>query len=477
MTEGPGLVAAGDIAGDVPGADLPTVVLAGRPNVGKSTLVNRLVGRRVAVVEERPGVTRDRLELVAAWRGQAFRVVDTGGWLAGGDVLEEKVARQAVQAMKAADLVLVVTDVVVGPTEEDVAVAKLVRRVARRHMLVGNKADNEARGRDAWSLVSLGLGDPVPVSALHGTGTGDLLDLVVDALFDRPARSGGGNASGEDALEQAGTLEQVGVGEATGPEGGVIACPQVAVVGRPNVGKSTLFNRLVGEDRTIVHDMPGTTRDAIDTLVELADGPIRFIDTAGLRRRSGIEDGAGYYAVVRALQALDRADVSILVVDATEGVTHQDQRLAERIGAAGSPVVVVLNKWDVLDPERRPRVLADAADRLGFLGEAPTLKVSARTGLGAHKVVPALRAAIEAYHRRVPTGELNRALRAIQQAHPAPGSRIRYAVQGGVDPPTFTLFATRRLPATYLRYLERSLRERFDLGATPLSIRVRLGGR
>jgi GTP-binding protein len=251
----------------------------------------------------------------------------------------------------------------------------------------------------------------------------------------------------------------------------------VALDGRPNVGKSTLFNRLIGEERSVVHDLPGTTRDAIDTVVETPDGPVTFVDTAGIRRRSKSEEGTEFYAMVRALQAVDRADVALLVIDATVGVTHQDQRLAERIGASGSPVVVVLNKWEIIATDDRPGILAGVADRLAFLGDVPVLKISARTGLGVHKVLPALRRAVEAYHQRIPTGELNRALRVIQQAHPAPGARIRYGVQATAEPPTFTLFCTRRLPAPYLRYVERKLREQFGIGPTPITFRVRVGGR
>ena len=225
----------------------------------------------------------------------------------------------------------------------------------------------------------------------------------------------------------------------------------------------------------MVHDLPGTTRDAVDTLVDTPEGPLRFVDTAGMRRRSRTEEGTEYYAMVRALQALDRADVVLLVVDATEGVTHQDQRLAERIGASGSPVVVVLNKWELVATDDRRQVVDDVEDRLAFLGESPIVKVSAATGLGVHKILPSLATAVEAYHRRIPTSELNRAVRSIQAAHPAPGARIRYAVQGATDPPTFTLFATRRLPAPYLRYVERKLREQFGIGPTPVKFRVRIG--
>ncbi len=398
----------------------------------------------------------------------------------GGDELDAKVARQAEQAVGSADIVIQVVDVAVGITTEDEDIARLLRRRARQVMLVANKVDNEKRETDAWEFVSLGFGDPWMVSALHGRGTGDLLDEIVDRF------KGIDDAS---TSEQAAKISAGGEGDDVfGPEGGEdegrrrrpgsadVECPRVALVGRPNVGKSTLFNRLLGEERSIVHDLPGTTRDAIDTVLDTPEGPIRFVDTAGMRRKSRTEDGTEYFAMVRALAALDLADVVLLVIDATEGVTHQDQRLAERIGASGSPVVVILNKWELVGTEDRPMVLADVEDRLAFLGESPVVKVSARTAMGVHRILPALRAAVEAYHRRIPTGELNRAVRALQVAHPAPGSRIRYAVQGAIDPPTFTIFATRRLNATYLRYVERKLREEFALGPTPIKIRVRLRG-
>ena len=445
------------------GTDRPLVVIAGRPNVGKSTLVNRFVGRRAAVVQEKPGVTRDRLELDAEWNGRPFVVVDTGGWLGRGDSLDAKVTDQAERAVAAADLVLLVVDAAVGVTTEDDEVARVLTRSGRPVLLVANKVDNDRREADAWELVSLGLGDPWMVSALHGRGTGDLLDEVVRLLPDRaspPPAVGGSRARRRGRTDD------------TGPE---VDATRVAIVGRPNVGKSTLFNRMLGEERSVVHDLPGTTRDAIDTQIETAEGPIRFIDTAGMRRRSRTEEGTEYYAMVRALQALDHADVVLLVIDATDGVTHQDQRLAERIGASGSPVVVVLNKWELLGAESRRDVVDAVEDRLAFLGESPVVKVSAHSGMGVHKILPALGRTVEAYHHRIPTGELNRAIRSIQSAHAAPGARIRYAVQGAIDPPTFTLFATRRLPATYLRYVERKLREQFGIGPTPVKFRVRIG--
>ena len=428
----------------------PLVAVVGRPNVGKSTLVNRIVGRREAIVEEEPGVTRDRKILEADWNGRAFLVVDTGGWMAAQDGIGAQVSRQAERAIAEADVVLLVVDATVGVTDEDDRVAGLLRRSQRPALVVANKVDDSGREADAWAFASLGLGDPFLVSALHGRQTGDLLDAVVERLPEAETEA-------EEPLAPA------------QPD-----LPAVSIVGRPNVGKSTLFNRLIGDDRSVVHDVPGTTRDSIDTVVETDEGPIRFVDTAGMRRKSRINAGPEYYSFVRALQSIDRADAALLVIDATEGVTHQDQRLAERVDAAGSPIVIVLNKWETLDAERRAEVMADVGRRLEFLGYAPVLKISALTGKGVHTLVPALGQAIDAYHRRVPTGELNQVVQAAQAAQPAPaGVRVLYATQGATDPPTFTLFANRTLPPTYLRYLERRIREHFDFGPTPLKLRVR----
>lgn len=427
--------------------NLPVVAIVGRPNVGKSTLVNRIVGKRVAIVEERPGVTRDRKELEADWRGRRFMIVDTGGWMAGGDGLDAKVSEQAERAIRAADVVLFVADATVGITEEDDRVAGVLRRAKRPVVVVVNKVDSEHRETDAWDFARLGLGEPLAVSALHGRQVGDLLDEVVNRLppagpDERPA---------EDTSK----------------------VPSIAVVGRPNVGKSTLFNRLIGDDRSVVHDQPGTTRDSIDTVVETPDGPLCFIDTAGMRRKSKIEEGTEYYSLVRALQTVDRADAAMLVIDGTQGVTHQDQRLAERIDAAGSPILIVLNKIDLLDAGARADLAEQVEDRLAFLGYAPVLNISALTGKGVHRLLPAIGEAIEAYHRRVPTRELNEVLQAAQAAQPAAGARVLYATQGATDPPTFTLFTNRNLPAPYLRYLERRIREHFGFGPTPLKLRVR----
>jgi GTP-binding protein len=447
----------------------PLVVVAGRPNVGKSTLVNRIVGHRATVVEERPGVTRDRKELDAEWCGRPFTIVDTGGWLDSDDPLDAKVSAQSERAMAEADLILLVVDVTVGLTDEDLAVARLVRRSGRPVRVVVNKVDSSQREADVWDALSLGLGEPWAVSALHGRGTGDLLDDVVAAL---PAPE----PSEPEAAPDAGDAPDGPVDLVAASAETATGVPRVALVGRPNVGKSTLFNRLVGDTRSVTHDAPGTTRDSVDTVVETPEGTVCFIDTAGMRRKSRTERGTEYFSVLRALDSLDRADIVLLVIDATVGITHQDQRLAERIGAAGCPVVVVLNKWELIDTEERPAILADVGDRLAFLGSAPVLKISALSGLGVHHILPAVAAAEEAYHSRIPTGELNRALTSIQAAHPPVGARIQYAVQGATDPPTFTLFTNGKLQQTYLRYVERGLRERFELGPTPIKIRVRTKG-
>jgi GTP-binding protein len=438
---------------------MPMVVVAGRPNVGKSSLVNRIVGARAAVVEEEEGVTRDRKTLTAEWAGVPFSIMDTGGWLAAGGDLEAKVSAQAERAFAEADVVLMVVDVTTGVTEQDLAAARRIRRAGAPVRLVVNKVDDGAREGAAWEFVALGLGDPFPISALHGRGTGDLLDEVVGLLPVPMDDASGGPDPGEGDAQATGTT------------------PRVAIIGRPNVGKSTLFNKLLGEERSIVHDMPGTTRDAIDTVVETPDGPVCFIDTAGLRRPSKTDRGTEQHATLRALRALERADVAILVIDATVGASHQDQRLAERIGVSGCPAIVVLNKWDQVVVDDRDDVLAGVGDRLAFLGSAPVLKMSALSGKGVHRILPALRDSVAAYHQRVPTGVLNRTVQELQSRQPAPRARIRYVVQGAIDPPTFTLFTNGQLPRTYLRYIERGIRERFDLGATPLKLRVRIGGR
>jgi GTP-binding protein len=387
-------------------------------------------------------------------------LVDTGGWMPGGSELDAKVSRQVEAAVRNADLVIFVVDGSVGVTDDDELMAGWLRKSAATVMLVVNKADNDRREADRWDFLSLGLGDPYPVSALHGRRAGDLLDEVIVRMPSSPLS--------EEYIPNYGLDQEIiPVGEQKPP--------RVALVGRPNVGKSTLFNRLVGEDRAVVHDMPGTTRDSIDTLVETEDGPVVFVDTAGMRRRSRIDDSAEYYSLVRALRAVDGSDIALFVIDATQGITAQDQRLAERIDAAGCPIVIMLNKWELIDDaEERERIDLEVKRKLYFVDDAPVLKVSALTGKGVHKLRPVLQEAILQYHRRIPTRDVNRVIADAQQRQAAGGgARVMYALQGATDPPTFTLFVNRELPHTYLRYLERSIREAFNFGSTPLKLRVR----
>ena len=432
---------------------IATVAIVGRPNVGKSTLLNRIVGRREAIVEERPGVTRDRKEVNASWGGKEFILIDTGGWMAAGDSLDKKVSKQSEKAIFEADAILFVVDSTVGITDDDARIASLLRSRDETVLVVANKVDNKNLESDMWELLSLGLGEPLPVSALHGKGTGDLLELLISLLPPDDVTNELNSEENEADLEK------------------IIG---VTLVGRPNVGKSTLFNRLIGEDRSVVHDRAGTTRDTVDTVVETENGPVRFIDTAGMRRKARIDESTEYYSFVRALRAVDTADVSLLIIDSTEGITHQDQRLAERVDAAGCPVVVLLNKWDLCDAERRQEVLEQVGDRLHFIGESPVIKISALSGRNVGRLWPALAGTVEEYQTRVPTRRVNEVVRAAQSAHPAPGGvRILYATQGATNPPTFTLFSNREVPKTWLRYLERKIREDLNLGSTAIKLRVR----
>mgnify|MGYP001036827902 CR=1 FL=1 len=430
---------------------LPVVVVLGRPNVGKSTLVNRILRRRAAVVEEKPGVTRDRKEFVAEWAGRHFLLVDTGGWSVKGDALVAGIRQQAEAALAGADVVLFVADATIPYTEDDLAVARLVQASGVPVVLAANKADGPGVDLDVGPLWGLGLGEPLPISALHGRGTGDLLDAVVLRLPESE------ESPPEDRL------------------------PTLAILGRPNVGKSTLLNRLLGEERVLVSPQPGTTRDPIDAVVELDGEPFRVWDTAGIRRASRVDEATEFYSVQRARAALAEADVALLVVDATQGVTQQEQRLAEEITGAGAGLIVLLNKWDAADPEDKEVVEDGTGDRLGFVSWAPVLRIAARTGARLHRLPAAVRAVLEARRSRVPTPELNRHLRDWQSAHPAPArrgrrARIMYAVQAGTEPPTFILFVRGgELGPDYLRFLENRLRDHYDFTGTPLRLLARSG--
>jgi GTP-binding protein len=440
---------------------LPTVVIIGRPNVGKSTLFNRIIGSQQAIVEDRPGITRDRKVLEAAWLEVPFLVIDTGGWMPPGDgtALDDKVSQQVEEAVDSANVVLFVVDASVGLTDDDSMIANWLRRTRRDVLVIANKADNDRRETDRWEFLSLGLGDPIPVSALHGRRAGDLLDEVI-SRFPEEARAHLDLGEYEQGDDWDGNDE--------------VAAPRIAIVGRPNVGKSTLFNRLVGSERAVVHDMAGTTRDAIDTLVETDDGPMVFIDTAGMRRKGKIDDSTEYYSMVRALRAIDDADVALLVIDGTEGVTSQDQRLAERVNASGCPILIVLNKWELVSADDRLDVMTELHRKLAFVGDAPILKISALTGKNVSRLLPHLQESIAQYHTRVPTRDINKVIAAAQQRAPGPkGAKVLYAVQGATDPPTFTLFVNREIPATYMRYIERTIREEFGLGSTAIKMRVR----
>ncbi len=435
----------------------PVVAVVGRPNVGKSTLVNRLIGSRKAIVEEKPGVTRDRNDFDVEWGGKDFTLVDTGGWLPNtgqATALDNKVSEQSEQAIEDADLVLFVVDVRVGIAAEDALIAEKLRSRKSPSFVVANKVDDPAHEASMWEFMSLGLGEPKPVSALHGRGTADLLDAVIS------------NFSTIETLEN--TVDDVQESEENDD---MVA---VAIVGRPNVGKSTLFNKLIGSERAVVHDQAGTTRDAIDTVIDTDLGPIRFVDTAGMRRKARISEDTEYYSLIRALEAINKADIALLVIDATVGVTHQDQRLSERIDSAGCPIVVVLNKWELLDTDDRELLVDQVEIKLGFLANPPIMKISALSGKGVHRLFPILDETIHGYHRRIPTRDVNLAISKAQIAHPAPGgARVLYATQGSTDPPTFTFFVNKKLHRTYIRYLENQLRSQLDLGSTPIKIRVR----
>jgi GTPase len=438
-------------------ADRPSegfrVAIVGRQNVGKSTLLNRLLGAREAIADEVPGVTRDRVEVPVSWRGRDFRVIDTGGYVHRPKGIETLVTAQADRAMADSDLILLVVDAAVGVQEEDAQLARRLRRAAVPVLLVANKVDTAGREGDAMELYRLGLGEPVAVSALHGRGTGDLLDRLVDLAPDR--------RESDVQVEMEGLPERE-------------LEPTFCIVGRPNVGKSSLFNRLVGEERAVVFEEAGTTRDAVDALVNVEGERLRFVDTAGLRRPSRAE-GLEYYGYVRTVRAIDRAHVAALVVAADEGVTTEDRKIASRISEAGRGLVVVANKWDLVDREERAGRFADIREGVAVFPRVPVLRTSAKTGAGVHRVLPELLRIHREWLRRVPTSEVNRVLQRAQGEHPPPRSagRLLYGTQVAAGPPLFVVFAGGPIPPQYSRFLENRLRDAFGFEGAPIRISFR----
>jgi GTP-binding protein len=429
----------------------PVLAVVGRPNVGKSTLVNRLIGRREAVVEDVPGVTRDRVAYDALWQGRKFTVVDTGGWEPDAQGRAAAIAEQAERAMSLADAVMLVVDARVGATETDLAVARVLQRGGKPVLLAANKVDDERTESDATELWSLGLGEPLPVSALHGRGSGDLLDAILAVLPEAPADR---------------------IGGAGGPR-------RVALVGRPNVGKSSLLNKLTGEARSVVDSVAGTTVDPVDSLVELGGETWRFVDTAGLRRRVSHASGSEYYASLRTQGALEAAEVAVVLLDASEPISEQDQRVITMAIEAGRALVIAYNKWDLVDEDRRPQLEKEIERELVRVRWALRVNVSARTGRAVDKLAPALRTALESWGQRIPTGRLNAWLGDLVAANPPPvrggkQPKILFATQAGTKPPRFVIFTTGFLEPAYRRYIERRLREDFGFPGSPIGISVRV---
>jgi GTP-binding protein len=442
-----------DATGSAAGQPAPPVVaVIGRPNVGKSTLVNRILGRREAVVEDVPGVTRDRVAYEAEWTGRRFTLIDTGGWAVDATGIHLRVAEQAEIAVELADAVMLVVDAVVGATDDDEAVVRLLRRSGKPVVLVANKVDDHRVEADAAALWNLGLGQPWPVSALHGRGSGDALDALLDALPDSSAVAGAYLPGGPR---------------------------RVALVGRPNVGKSSLLNKLAGAERVVVDEVAGTTRDPVDELVELGGKTWRFVDTAGIRRRVHQTRGADFYASLRTQTALEKAEVAVVLVDAHDPITEQDIRVIQQVIDAGRALVIAYNKWDLTDEERRHFLEREIERDLVQIPWAPRANISARTGRHVDRLVPALETALESWDYRVPTGRLNAFLGAVVAAHPHPvrggkQPRILFGTQAGTRPPRFVLFTSGFIEAGYRRFIERRLREEFGFLGTPIEISVRV---
>jgi GTP-binding protein len=430
---------------------LPVIAVVGRPNVGKSTLVNRMLGRREAVVQDVPGVTRDRVSYDANWSGRQFVLVDTGGWAPDAKGMAARVTEQAELAVAAADAVVFVVDATVGPQDIDEAVVRVLRRSGKPVILAANKVDDQRTEADAATLWQLGLGEPYPVSALHGRGSGDLLDAILAAIPEAPRVLSDG---------------------ARGPR-------RVAIVGKPNVGKSSLLNKLAGEQRAVVDEVAGTTVDPVDELVEVNGEIYRFIDTAGIRRRVKEAAGHEYYASLRTHGAIERAEVCIVVVDASEPVTEQDLRILSSVEEAGRALVIAFNKWDLTDDERRRYLRREIERDLVHFGWAAKINISAVTGRHVDRLGAAISEALAGWETRVSTGRLNAFLGRIVAAHPHPvrggkQPRILFGTQAQVGPPTFVLFTTGELEPGYVRFLQRRLREEFGFVGTPVHVELRV---
>jgi len=428
----------------------PVVAVVGRPNVGKSTLVNRILGRREAVVQDVPGVTRDRVAYDALWNGRRFTLVDTGGWEPDARGLQAMVSAQAERAVATADLVLFVVDGRTGATETDLVVSRTLRRAKRPVILAVTKVDDERAEPDAADLWSLGLGEPYPVSGLHGRGSGELLDAVLAALPDAP-------------------LEPE---ETAGPR-------RVALVGRPNVGKSSLLNRITGEERSVVDAVAGTTIDPVDSLVTLGGETWQFVDTAGLRRRVNQASGMEYYASLRTAAAIEAAEVVIVLLDSSERLSEQDQRVIGDVIEAGRALVLAFNKWDLVDEDRHIQLEREVERDLSRVAWAPRVNVSAKTGRAVEKLANGLRTSLASWDQRIPTGRLNTWLTEVVAQTPPPprggkAPRVLFATQADTRPPRFVLFTTGFLEAGYRRFIERRLREDFDFTGTPIEISVRV---
>ena len=428
---------------------LPTVAVIGRPNVGKSTLVNRMIGRREAIVEDTPGVTRDRVKYEAEWNGRRFFLIDTGGWEVKPEGISEKITAGAEAAIAEADLVMFVIDAQVGALDEDESLVNLLRKSGKKVLLVANKIDNAEDESDGYALWNLGLGEPRFVSALHGRGSGDLLDLLIQQMPEV------GTQQVDDGFRR------------------------VALVGRPNVGKSSLLNILAGSARSLVDDAEGTTRDAVDELIEFGGSTWRFIDTAGIRRRAHQASGTDYYASLRTQIALERAEVALVIFDASQILTEQDIRIVSMADEAGKAIVVVMNKWDLVDEERQLVLDKEIERQLERYPWAQRVNLSAKTGWHRDRLAPALRTALTSWEKRIPTAKLNAFLGELVGANPPPvrsgkQPKIKFATQAGTCPPKFVIFATGFLENAYRRFIERRLREDFGFTGTPVEVAVKL---